>query len=208
MNVPNGKDSTGVFGVVWRVSVLVAFVIATFPPWFSAMRPGLDAHGNWSKRSLESTPRLRAGHCFHLRPSGIRSRCRLIRTELRSCRSFPSGSACPLVDLGRHVALPDSGDMAPLLFAVTSRDHTGLSVGRELPVDRGHDLDDGWLPSSRGPRPADDLGSTSHNCLGIGIAFQIQCRCRPVRARSWCGASSNCSATRACGCSANWACWP
>ena len=42
MNDPNGKDSTGVLGVVWCVLILVAFVMATFPPWFSVMGTGLD----------------------------------------------------------------------------------------------------------------------------------------------------------------------
>ncbi len=42
MNDPNGKDSTGVLGVVWRVLILVAFVIANFPPWFSGMGTGID----------------------------------------------------------------------------------------------------------------------------------------------------------------------
>jgi len=45
MDIPDGKDSMGVFGIVWRVLVLVAFVIATFPPCFGAMIPGLD--GSW-----------------------------------------------------------------------------------------------------------------------------------------------------------------
>ena len=43
MNNPNGKDSALVFEVVWRLLILIAFVMVTFPPWFGAMAAGLDA---------------------------------------------------------------------------------------------------------------------------------------------------------------------
>ncbi len=42
MDNPDGNDSVGGFGIVWRVFIFVAFVIATFPPCLSAMGSGLD----------------------------------------------------------------------------------------------------------------------------------------------------------------------
>ncbi|MGO9918014.1 MAG: hypothetical protein ACLQIB_25395 [Isosphaeraceae bacterium] len=42
MDQPDGNASISVYGVIWRALILVAFVMATFPPWCSGMGTGLD----------------------------------------------------------------------------------------------------------------------------------------------------------------------
>jgi hypothetical protein len=55
MKDSNSTDSAVVFGVVWRVLILVTFVIVTFPPCFDTMKAGLDA--SWAIGLNEASSR-------------------------------------------------------------------------------------------------------------------------------------------------------
>ncbi len=55
MDTPNREHSAEVFGIVWRLLILIAFVMVTFPPCFYPMGSGLDA--SWAVGLNEASNR-------------------------------------------------------------------------------------------------------------------------------------------------------
>ena len=211
MDIPNGKDSVGVFGIVWRVLILVAFVIATFPPCFGAMVPGLDALMGIGLNEASNRHMVYGQDIvFTYGPLGF------VLTPLDLGSNFVH---VILFRLGLHVlwwisvgtsALPDSGVYGHASLCrrlVVERDPFGPLWDLNFQLTGVMILTTvGYLVLGHLDRRP--IWAVPAVIVSAAAFWPSSISVWPVPARSWFGPSSNCSATGARGCSAAWACWP